>query len=448
MRAGVTTSRRWGCVGIALAMWLASPRAGATEFVGSEVGTAVRRSIDIIHDHLQLEQAQHRYERILWYFGYTHRWAPGKVRFDDGKRVSGNLNRVQLNLGGGFGSYDSFGVIFGAQLDFVQMIGNFGERGDGLRAAPGQSLLYVGAVGHGFQFTLGQMQNQMSARGLPLDPYGNYTANPDAGYRPGTPRYIAYPDEGDDSAFISTLVTGYHESGAFFAVNYENATGGRPGRIGEARFNFQPLEQYLPDLAGLPTFGIARLDKFKRYYGEALDSKSGKQLDAQPAVYDPAGIPARNTEDPYETEIGTDDALGIGARMRLVAQVRPQVTFRRADFGIVHIENLGSRFELVAAARAIAFRRDDSYDAAVDSFALIGIPPFKRGPERMGWPFHVGLSYSYNSPDGSTFLPIPHAHVFGFQLVVGVPETSKPLIPIVKRVRETKKLSYFGEDGR
>lgn len=434
--------------GLALAAWLVSSPAAAAEFVGSEVGTSVKRSIDIIQDHLQLEQTQHRYERILWYFGYTHRWAPGKVVFDDGKRVSGNLNRAQMSLGGGFGSYDSFGIIFGAQLDFVQMIGNFGERAGGLRAAPGQSLLYVGAVGQGFQFTVGQMQNQMSARGLPLDAYGNYTANPDAGHRAGTPRYIAFPDEGDDSAFISTLFTGYHESGAFFAVNYENETGGRRGRIGEARFNFQPLKQYLPDLAGLPTFGIAKLDKFKRYYGEALDSKSGKQLDAQPEVRDPAGIPARNSQDPYETEFGTDDALGIGARIRVIAQVRPEVTFRRADFGIVHIENLGKRFELVAAARAIAFKRDASYDAAVDSFALIGIPPFKRGPDRMGWPFHFGVSYSYNSPDGSTFLPIPHAHVFGFQIVVGAPETSKPLIPIVKRVREKKSLSFFGEEGK
>ena len=47
--------------------------------VGSEVATSVKRSIDIIQDHRQLEQTQHRYERILWYFGYTHRWAPGST---------------------------------------------------------------------------------------------------------------------------------------------------------------------------------------------------------------------------------------------------------------------------------------------------------------------------------------------------------------------------------
>ncbi len=432
----------------AVATWCvvtcASTPAHATEFIGHEVGESAKRSIDIIQDHLNLVQAQRRYERILWYFGYTHRWAPGKVVFDDGKRVSGNLNRVQLNLGGGFGSYEKFGVIFGAQLDFAQMIGNFGDRGRGLRAAPGQSLLFIGAVGHGFQFTVGQMQNQMSSRGIPLDPYGNYTANPDMGYRAGTPRYIQFPDESGDPAFISTRFTGYHESGAFFAVSYENATGDRPGRVGEARFNFQPLKRYLPDVAGLPTFGIAKLDALKRYYGEALDARQGKQLDEAAPATGPAGIPPR-TSTPYEIEMGTDDALGIGARVRLVAEVHPKPMFRRADFGVVHIEPLG-KFELVAAARAIAFRRATTHDAAVDAFALIGIPPFRKDPDRMGWPFHAGLSYSYNSPDGSTFLPIPRAHVFGVQIVVGVPETSKPLIPIVRTVREKKKLEYFGEE--
>jgi len=436
------------CVRVAIVAlvgsWGAQSQA-ATEFHGSEVGEAVKRSIDIVHDHLQFEQAQHRYQRILWYFGYTHRWSPGKVVFDDGKRVSGNLNRVQLNLGGGFGTYEDGGLIFGAQLDFVQLIGNFGERASGVRMAPGQSLLFLGAVWQGFQFTVGQMQNQMSARGMPLDASGRFTSTPDAGYRIGTPRSIAFPEEGHDEAWLHTLFTGYHESGAFFAVTWANATGGTPGHVSEARFNFQPLKRYLPDFAGLPTFGLARLDKWKRYYADALDSKQGRQLDEAGYVGQPAGVPPR-TSNPYEVELGTDDALGIGARMRVVGEVYPTPQFRRADFGIVHIEPLGTRFEIVAAARAIAFRRETTYDAAADAFALIGIPPFRKDPDRMGWPFHFGVSYSYNSPDGVTFLPIPHAHVFGFQVVVGVPETSKPLIPIVRTVREKKKLGYFGED--
>jgi hypothetical protein len=437
--------RKWTVlVGFACALVSAPSR--ATDFTGADVASGVRRSIDIVHDHLQLEQAQRRYERILWYFGYTHRWSPGKLVFDDGKRVSANLNRVQLNLGGGFGSYEDYGVIFGAQLDFVQFLGNLGERGRGVRAAPGQSHLFLGAVGHGFQLTVGQMQNQMSARGFPLDPYGNFSSTEGTPHRTGTPHYIAFPDANDGTAFIHTLFTGYHESGAFFAVTYANASGSMKGHVSEARFNFQPLKRYLPDLAGLPTFGIAKLDALKSYYGEALNSQGGKQLDAQAPGGPPSGIPPRNTKDPYEVEVGTDDALGIGARVRLVGTVQPNVAFKRADFGIVHFEEIGSRFELVAAARAIAFRHDGTNDAAVDSFALIGIPPFRKSPDHIGFPFHAGISYSYNSPDGSTFLPIPKAHVFGVQLVVGVPETSKPLIPIVRTVREKKKLGFFGEE--
>ena len=79
MARGGTMIRRSTFGGIALAALLVSAPARATEFVGSEVGTSVKRSIDIIQDHRQLEQTQHRYERILWYFGYTHRWAPGST---------------------------------------------------------------------------------------------------------------------------------------------------------------------------------------------------------------------------------------------------------------------------------------------------------------------------------------------------------------------------------
>ncbi len=425
-------------IGVA-ATGVAEP-AGATEFHGEEVGSATKRSIDVIHDHLQLEQAQRRYQRILWYFGYTQRWAPGKLVFDDGKRVSSNLHRVQLNLGGGFGTYETFGVIFGAQLDFVQFLGNMGPRNTGLQA-PGQSLLFLGVVGQGFQFTIGQMQNQMAARAFPLDAQGRFLSSPDPVYRDGTPTSIR--NQNDGGAFLHTLFTGYHESGAFFAVAVAHGSG--PAKVSEARFNFQPLKRYLPDIAGLPTFGIARLDAAKRYYADALDAKEGRQLDGAAPATDPAGIP-RRTANPYEVEIGTDDALGIGARVRVVGEVYPTALFRRADFGIVHIEELGSRFELIGAARAIGFRRHTGYDAAAEAFVLIGIPPFKQSSEKIGWPFHFGVSYSYNSPDGATFIPIPKAHVFGVQVVAGVPETSKPLVPIVKPVREKKSLGFYGEE--
>jgi len=41
------------------------------------------------------------------------------------------------------------------------------------------------------------------------------------------------------------------------------------------------------------------------------------------------------------------------------------------------------------------------------------------------------VSYSYNTPDSATFLPIPNAHVAGVQWIYGRPEMGRPLVPLL-----------------
>lgn len=48
----------------------------------------------------------------------------------------------------------------------------------------------------------------------------------------------------------------------------------------------------------------------------------------------------------------------------------------------------------------------------------------------------LALSYSYNSPDSGTFLPIPDVHVIGFQIVYGPVEMARPLLPIMPPASE------------
>ncbi|MCK9409106.1 MAG: hypothetical protein WCX28_14670 [Bacteriovoracaceae bacterium] len=47
---------------------------------------------------------------------------------------------------------------------------------------------------------------------------------------------------------------------------------------------------------------------------------------------------------------------------------------------------------------------------------------------------HNAFSYSFNSPDGTTYLPIRGAHVFGIQVVYRLPQMVKPLIPLIESV--------------
>ncbi len=436
----------WASASLAISL-LSSSASAQTIFHGRDINDAAKRSIDIVNDHLVFQQAQARYRSILWYIGYTHRWAPGQFQLDDGRRVSGNLTRVQFNLGGGFGNYETFGVFVGASVDLVAPLARDGGQISALNwtSNAGQNLAFIGVVGHGFQATFGQMQNNRNPSDLGLDPYGRFTAGDRPRYRAGAPGELTSTD---DAPWIHNVVTVYHDSGAFLGITYarHRSFGVDENRISDVRFNFQPLKRYLPDLAGLPTFGIAKLDGLKKYYADALDARQGPQPGAATPTPGPAAIPAATS--PYEIELGTDDALGIGARVRLYTEVYPNPSFRRADFAITQVRPIGRGWALTGAARAITFRRNiGGMSGAADAFALIGRAPFRDG-EHVGWPMHFGLAYSYNSPDGSTFLPIPNAHVFGFQFVAGVPETSKPIIPIVREVRDGKKVGFYDEEPK
>jgi len=82
----------------------------------------------------------------------------------------------------------------------------------------------------------------------------------------------------------------------------------------------------------------------------------------------------------------------------------------------------------LVAARLMVVRFGDSYGPSAEAFAQFKLPKI----------FGIGLSYSYNSPDTLTFLPIHNAHVLGLQLCAGPTEMANPLVPLVRAVDERK----------
>lgn len=430
-------------LGLALSatVLVAAPSAlGETIFTGPGIYESTKRSMDIIGSHLLLLQAQNEHRKLLSYIGVTSRWAPGHFLLNDGRQAAGTVGRSRLNLGFGLGGLESWGVFAGADMDFVHLSLPVGWAG--------QSYLFAGLAVADLQITFASMQNLTGQRAFARDVYGNFQATADRGgggglpFRPGTPRGIAYP--GDDSLWLHEVLSVYEDrTGAFAALVWANTpvydeTDGPAGprsvfvesryRLSEARLNLQPLRQLLPRDFGLPMLGFSRLDPLKDYY---------QQADAYRALATDPGTSAApseaNSSAPYEIELGSDDVLAGGLRIHVVQELSPSVKFRRGELGVVEEYPLGGGRTFRFGARGVTYSRGDALTLSWDSY--VQVAPLTG----YGSKLHLAASYSYNSPDSTTFIPIPDAHVFGFQVVFGVPETSRPLIPLIRAVDERKK---------
>mgnify|MGYP003381541333 CR=1 FL=1 len=125
-------------------------------------------------------------------------------------------------------------------------------------------------------------------------------------------------------------------------------------------------------------------------------------------------------------ELGSDDVFGLGLRGHGSGVLRPTLGFGHFELGWVSEGVLPSELVIVAA-RSTAYQRNGVAQAAGDAFVMVRLPGDVV-------PAGVTGSYSYNSPNTTTFLPIPRAHVFGLQVTVGNPQASRPLIPLVREV--------------
>ena len=393
--------------------------AAAQTFHGDATYEATRRSIDVIGSHLTFLQTQARKQDLLAYYGFTLRWAPGWFAYSDGQRAAGVLSRGQQNFGAGVGDLDG-GVFFGAQVDAVSA---FSKQGGTWRASGYEGLVFAGGARMGVQATIGYLGTLPTPRDFNLDQTGAFAVTSAGGRRLGAP-----PVDSVDVASNFILLSAYDaRSGAFLSASYgeypvlvtetsdlgtTTRYTGSERRLSEVRAHLQPLrDRYLPKQYGLPMIGIAKLDRFKDNYQERAAQPD------QPV----------SDKTPYEIELGSDDILAGGFRAHVVYQVSPTMLLRRAELG--YVEELGSEGRRVrVGVRAQGFQRAGSFVASADAYGLVGIGPAQ-----------VGLSYSYNSPDGTTFIPVANAHVFGLQVLFGAPETSRPLIPLVRAVEDRQK---------
>lgn len=396
-------------------------------------------------------QAQNRYSRALGYLTWTTRWAPGRAELNDGQRVAANLSRTQFNLGLGFGSLNSFALFGGANMDMVTLsnpvaapIENFNT------GLSGQTYLFIGMSLYDIQITYASMQNLVNENALKRDLWGNFQATTSSGNsntvatRSGTPKYLS--NNSDGSAWLYDVLSIYeNRTGAFLALGFadtpqshettdefgqkrvEYSTPTR--KLNEFRLNIQPLKsipQSVLNTVGLPSLGLRRLSAYRDYYQDRINDVKSLSTGAL------GSVPRSDSLSyPYEIDVGSDDAFGLGIRWRVVTQVSPNQQFQRAELGFVD-EFPWNQGAFRVGSRFVAYSARDTINVAFDSYVLFAPIRSMRESGLLAAPFSMGLSYSFNSPDTTTFLPIENAHVMGVQLILGYPETARPLIPLVR----------------
>ncbi len=408
----------------------------------------MEQSVDVVRDHQIFLAAQNYHDALLGYFGVSSRWAPGRFLLNDGSRVAGNLMRTQMNLGFGLGSLEGFGFFLGMNSDFVTVTAPEPPESFSPPAA-GEVFTFLGLSLYDVQITYGQSTRITETTALGRDPFGNFQhtgASDEMRMRPGTPYGVEAAANGQPS---DTTVLSFYEnrSGGFLSLAWadvdqwevrDTPTGPRSVYLGvepelsALRLGVQPLK-YLPEAlyqtVGVPEVALRKLNAARDYYQEAKELNDIATADALSA-------PNLSLDDPYEFELGFDDVLEAGFRWRVVQQLSPSYAFRRAEVGYVEQFDIGSRSWLRVAAQGISYSQAGGLTHAFESY--VAFAPIARVAQKGAFklPLSVSASYSYNSPDTGTFLPIPDAHVFGVQFLLGYPETAKPLVPLVRAVEE------------
>lgn len=414
------TLRRGAVCASAAAGVLGTPRAARADtlFTGPEVQDAKSRSIDIVDSHLQFLAAQARYGQALSTGAFTTRWAPGRVLLNDGSRMAANLSRTQLMFSTGAGSLETGAVFGGATFDFVRLANPFFAsipRFSGSEGGEAEAFFGVAYASVQLTYSLAVSGVQDSADNR--DPFGNYQseASRDIAWRPNTP----YPASTGNQRPKFSFLSGYEARTGAFASLVWVEHGGQT-RLAESRLHLQPLSGLVPqgirDTLGLPALGLRKLDEARDYYGERTSSEVRTA---------PVEVPSLPSE--YETDFGSDDVLRGGFLWRAHVRVSPSALFRYGELGYVQDFGAEARLGARIGAKALIVRRGDAYAPAGEGIVLMRAGS---GPSAA----YFGVSYSYDSPESATFLPIRGAHVLGVQVVLGPPETARPLIPLVRDI--------------
>jgi len=409
-----------------LGVW--AREAGAATYYGPEISELARQSIDVMKMHKQAMETQLTLDEAPVWFEFSERSMPARFRLDDGRAVRGGLSRLGISLGlGGGQPTTGFAAFAGIQGDYVvvSQFPNMFAKIDGFGPYTGEVVFYGGVAFEGLQVSGGMLLSR-DFTNLDRDGYFMADAAKPPPVRPGGP-VAADSDTTDPQVRTSTFLMVTHSEGGALGAAFNDASRQGQDTLAALKAEFAPRRLIdrleLHEKIGIPGIGLDLYGRGYDYYGDrvkAMRTAVDNAANTGAALPSPADY---YTPPTYEIPIFSRDIAGLGPWVRVVNQVSPKPLFRMLEVGY---EASGDFFRVAADAKL--FRRGAAYTGCAEAYAALGY-------RRAWWT----LSYSYNTPDGSTFLPIPNAHVMGFQVVYGPPEMARPLVPLMAKSADSKE---------
>lgn len=417
------------------------PRLALAEtYYGPELADLARQTVDVMRLHQHVMAQQLALDETPAYLELTLRSTPATFQFDDGAKMRAGISRVGLSMGAGFGNPTTgFAGFVGLQVDSVastQFPNPFAGTTEGEGFDYGQGLLHAGLAAEGFQVTYGLMMSGDQASGL--SPQGYFTRQ-GRSYRDGTPEDVRPTSELSYSHFITfTQAEGVSFGATLAEVASHASAAARDPRgtvLAALRAEFAParlMERLeLRERLGIPGIGLDRYaaeidywgDRYHEVKRQAEEIANGTRLgDGSDPADAPAAPNARS--ETWELPLFLDDIAGTGLRVRIVPQLRPTLKLRAFEGSYRYQTE-----RLKVGARSFAFQRGKRITGSAEGY-LAFQPEFFKYMSLFGVPW-MTVSYSYNTPDSATFLPIPNAHVAGVQWIYGRPEMGRPLVPLL-----------------
>lgn len=378
---------------------------------GETFSNIASTTTNVMRVHLDFLDAQSDYNLAAPYVLADGKMAKTSLVLGDGQAFDGGVAHWLGGAGLGYGNpRDSLAVFGGIQFDALRAgTYPYGGKAGTFHAARMDTLGYVGVGIFGWQASYGWRR---VSRTTGLDTDGEFIAEPDLPFREGAPDVIQNPRK-NDVELRSQMVTVYYRQGyslgALFAdilpEGSYTAEEARKQVLAALRAKIEP-KQLVGD-AGSYGFGFDRYAEGVDYYDESDTTESS---------YDPDAVV-------WELPLRGRDLGGSGIGLRVVPQVKPQILLRSAEASF--------RFDVgsgVVGGRFLLTDRAGGWEASYDVYAqLVGVKFYDYG-EKGFTAGTLGLSWSWNSPDATTFLPYSKMHVLGLQLSIGVPGMH-PIVP-------------------
>jgi hypothetical protein len=350
---------------------------------GDTFARTAATTVNVMRLHLEFLEAQNDYDMASIYALADTRSAPATLRLGDGQRIDGSVMHALGGIGLGFGHPREGLAIFGGyQIDELRA-GDLplARPVDDFQASRRDHLGYLGVGVLGMQASYGWRR---VSRLQGVDPDGHFLAG-DLG------------EPSRDTTHDAQVITVYHRQGAALGAMISPMLDSGSYSVEEAkqavlaalRGEYEP--RGMTGALGQAAIGFNRMHEGMDFYRE-------DEL-ADGAV--------------WELPLALRDIGELGLGVSLTPQVAPKFRIRTAQA----VWNIDVGQGMIGARVAMTQRNgepDWSWDVYAQGMHVVF-------GDRLLTSAALAVAYSYNSPDGDTFLPYSGMHVFGLQLNVGVP---------------------------